>query len=913
MSVVVAVRVRPFNQRETEMNSNLCVKMNDKTTTLIDEDGNDRNFTFDYSFWSHDEFEETPSGLMVPSSTGKYADQQHVYNTVGKTVLNNAMDGYHCCLFAYGQTGSGKSYSMIGYGANRGIVPIISEQIFEVTKAQSTATKSFEVNVSMLEIYNEKIQDLLIPINKRLTGGLKTRESKSLGVYVEDLSKHAVDSYRAIEDKMAEGGRNRTIAATQMNSCSSRAHTIITIEFKQLEIVDGKKLERFSVINLVDLAGSEKVAKTGATGDRLKEGCSINKSLTVLGLVITALADKATGKAKNTVVPYRDSSLTRILQNALGGNSKTLMICAISPSSNNYEESLSTLRYADQAKKIKCHAVINESEGDKKIRELQKENDDLKKLLLQLKGGTLGGSLLSNTNFSNLMHQMGEPSELTRVTEKEDEEKRVRYEQKIQELEKALKSNDFLLKEYEKTFEEKLKEEKEKEAAGDIKDYTCAHLTNLNEDPLLTGQLFHNLEKLDTLYIGRKNGDPMPQIILQAIGIQPNHARIEREGHLYYLLPTCDEAGDFLFLNGENVREKTQLQHCDRVVFGVSSFFVFKDPKSGLKPRGGIIEQDIDWERCQLEMSRRNAAFTQGLTNDNNDERTKERFNEIEAECERMRRDHEEELSRLKEEHANKIETIVHQQSFSQFDAVDREELIQLEMQKYEQLCGEFEANHAKQLELEKAKKDIVEKEVMNDFREKDRSKLEGKMLKIHPNIIEVNLIAQELRRNVSFSMHISYFYVDLDNLNRYERQKKYRIKIRVDNHELGYFYYWDLAKFTSRYFLIKELLEKFYETNSLADLPQESDPFWDPPEHQKAGEGFLKLLSLAYLMDNPNELVLVGDEGKAGLLKVDCFPSDEKGRPLQPDDPIFDEFIDDPNELLHRKLFFVVKIGFIN
>ena len=369
--------------------------MNDKTTTLIDETGSERHFTFDYSFWSHDEFENAPNGLSIPLSP-KYADQQNLFDTVGKTVLQNAVDGYHCCLFAYGQTGSGKSYSMIGYGANRGIVPMISEEIFKTVQSEPNPKKSYEVTVSMIEIYNEKIQDLLIPINKRPLGGLKVRESKSVGVYVEDLSKHPVNSYSSIEAKMAEGNQNRTIAATQMNSCSSRAHTIITIEFKQFEMINDKKVERFSVINLVDLAGSEKVAKSGATGDRLKEGCSINKSLSVLGLVISTLAEKSTVKNCTKVVPYRDSALTRILQNALGGNSKTLMICAISPSSNNYEESLSTLRYADQAKKIKLHAIVNESETDKKIRELQKENEELKKLLMQIRGGNV--STLDNVS-----------------------------------------------------------------------------------------------------------------------------------------------------------------------------------------------------------------------------------------------------------------------------------------------------------------------------------------------------------------------------------------------------------------------------------------------------------------------------------------------------------------------------------
>lgn len=173
------------------------------------------------------------------------------------------------------------------------------------------------------------------------------------------MSKHFVDTYESIEKKMEEGGRNRSVAATAMNASSSRAHTIISIEFKQTVIDQGKKREKLSVIHLVDLAGSQKVGKTGATGDRLKEAAGINKSLSVLGLVISALADKAQGKGKGTIVPYRDSCLTRILQNALGGNSKTLMICAISPATDNYEETLSTLRYADQAKKIQNKAVVN--------------------------------------------------------------------------------------------------------------------------------------------------------------------------------------------------------------------------------------------------------------------------------------------------------------------------------------------------------------------------------------------------------------------------------------------------------------------------------------------------------------------------------------------------------------------------
>jgi len=231
----------------------------------------------------------------------------------------------------------------------------------------------------------------LIPPQQRPQQGLKIREHGKLGVYVEGLTKHPVSSYKTIEAKMEEGNKNRTIGATQMNATSSRAHTIIGIEFKQITSVGARKAEKFSVINLVDLAGSEKADQTGATGDRLKEGCSINKSLTTLGQVISVLADKALGKQNKAVVPYRESSLTRILQNALGGNSKTIMICALSPASINYDETLSTLRYADRAKKIQNKATVNESAQDKLIRQLKEENEKLRKDL-EGKGGGVTAS-----------------------------------------------------------------------------------------------------------------------------------------------------------------------------------------------------------------------------------------------------------------------------------------------------------------------------------------------------------------------------------------------------------------------------------------------------------------------------------------------------------------------------------------
>ena len=322
-SVQVAVRVRPFNQREIDMGAKCCVDMKNNQTIIQDlsnpdgRDGGEKVFTFDYSFWSHDGFVEKENGYCEKDSEeSRFADQQHVYDALGTQVLNNAWAGYHCCLFAYGQTGSGKSYSMVGYGENKGIVPIAYDEIFRRIDSNQDENLSYEIMVSMLEIYNEVVQDLLVHPNKRPKGGLDIREAKNKSIYVKDLKTFPVDSYKAIEDVVKVGTSNRTIGSTMMNATSSRAHTVITIEFTQVSKVGEKKGKKCSVINLVDLAGSEKVAHTGATGDRFKEGCMINVSLSALGRVIEKLAEKSGGG--KVAVPYRDSKLKKNLKNISG-------------------------------------------------------------------------------------------------------------------------------------------------------------------------------------------------------------------------------------------------------------------------------------------------------------------------------------------------------------------------------------------------------------------------------------------------------------------------------------------------------------------------------------------------------------------------------------------------------------------
>lgn len=259
----------------------------------------------------------------------------------------------------------------------------------ELAKEAKGDEIQFGVTISMLEIYNEQVQDLFVKPKKRPKGGLKIRETKKDGIYVEDLTTIPVSSYDDIADQIDLGTSNRTIGATNMNASSSRAHTVTTVTFTQTEFMAGKPIgKKMSNINLVDLAGSERARTTGADADQLKEGSNINKSLSFLGKVISILADKASGKksAENTVVPYRESKLTRILQNALSGNSKTAMIAAISPADVNYEESYSTLLYANQVKSIKTNAIKNVSAKDKLIKELKEENERLKQMMEKKQG-----------------------------------------------------------------------------------------------------------------------------------------------------------------------------------------------------------------------------------------------------------------------------------------------------------------------------------------------------------------------------------------------------------------------------------------------------------------------------------------------------------------------------------------------
>ncbi|KAG8013184.1 Kinesin-like protein KIF3C, partial [Nibea albiflora] len=303
---------------------------------------------------------------------GWESKQSDIYDDAVRPLVESVLQGFNVTIFAYGQTGTGKTHTMQGVSNDpdmRGVIPNSFQHIF--TQISRTQNQKYLVRSSYLEIYQEEIRDLLCKDNNKK---LELKENPDFGVYVKDLSSVVTKNATEIEHVMNIGNQSRSVGFTNMNERSSRSHAIFVVTVECSEVgPDGEDHIRVGKLNMVDLAGSERQSKTGAKGKRLKEAAKINLSLSALGNVISALVD-----GKSTHIPYRDSKLTRLLQDSLGGNAKTVMIATVGPSHKNFDESLATLRYANRAKNIKNKPRINEDPKDALLREFQEEIARLK-------------------------------------------------------------------------------------------------------------------------------------------------------------------------------------------------------------------------------------------------------------------------------------------------------------------------------------------------------------------------------------------------------------------------------------------------------------------------------------------------------------------------------------------------------
>ena len=534
-------------------------------------------FAFDKSYWSFNR------------SDKHFAGQDNLFDDLGAPLLDNAFQGYNNCIFAYGQTGSGKSYSMMGYGEEAGVIPRICQNMFErITEFQKDKHLTYTVEVSYLEIYNERVRDLLNPATK---GNLKVREHPSTGPYVEDLAKLAVRSFEEIEHLMDEGNKARTVAATSMNETSSRSHAVftLTVTQKRHDVETRMDTEKVAKISLVDLAGSERATSTGATGARLKEGAEINRSLSTLGRVIAALADLSMGKKKNmSMVPYRDSVLTWLLKDSLGGNSMTAMIAAISPADINFEETLSTLRYADSAKRIKNHAVVNEDPNARMIRELKEE-------LAQLRSKMSGGPTSGGVAEEQYAPDTPLDQQIVSITQADGTMKKVSKA----EIAEQLNQSEKLYEDLNQTWEEKLEKteqiHKEREAAleelgisiekgfvGVSTPKRMPHLVNLSDDPLLAECLVYNLKPGTTAVGNVEDPSTTSEIRLNGSKIMKEHCTFENVDGLVTLVP---KDGAAIMVNGLRVEKPTRLRSGNRIILGDFHIFRFNHPQEARAER----------------------------------------------------------------------------------------------------------------------------------------------------------------------------------------------------------------------------------------------------------------------------------------------------------------------------------------
>ncbi|XP_048362649.1 kinesin-like protein KIF1A isoform X1 [Sphaerodactylus townsendi] len=656
-SVKVAVRVRPFNSREIGKDSKCIIQMTGNTTTIINPKQpkeTPKCFSFDYSYWSH----TTPEDI-------NYASQKQVYQDIGEEMLQHAFEGYNVCIFAYGQTGAGKSYTMMGRQEKdqQGIIPQLCEDLFSRINDTTNDNMSYSVEVSYMEIYCERVRDLLNPKNK---GNLRVREHPLLGPYVEDLSKLAVTSYNDIQDLMDSGNKARTVAATNMNETSSRSHAVFNIIFtqKRHDAETDITTEKVSKISLVDLAGSERADSTGAKGTRLKEGANINKSLTTLGKVISALAEMDSGPNKNKkkkkadFIPYRDSVLTWLLRENLGGNSRTAMVAALSPADINYDETLSTLRYADRAKQIRCNAVINEDPNNKLIRELKDEVARLRDLLYaqglgdiidtnHVPGGPKYMSDFQNNNdnrtvadmsqrhdnlstVTNALVGMSPSSSLSALSSRAASvtslHERIMFAPGSEEAIERLKETEKIIAELNETWEEKLRRTEairmEREALlaemgvamredggtlGVFSPKKTPHLVNLNEDPLMSECLLYYIKDGITR-VGREDAERRQDIVLSGHFIKEEHCIFRSDtkaGSEVVTLEPCEGADTYV--NGKKVTEPSILRSGNRIIMGKSHVFRFNHPEQARQERertpcAETPAEPVDWAFAQREL-----------------------------------------------------------------------------------------------------------------------------------------------------------------------------------------------------------------------------------------------------------------------------------------------------------------------
>ena len=809
------------------------------------ETGQEKQFTYDFSYDSFD------------TTADHYASQATVYNDLGTVVLDNAWQGFNVTLFAYGQTGSGKSFSMTGGNTpdSEGIMPRATREIFKRIGENTDPELTYKVEVSMLEVYMEKIHDLFDP-SKGGNQGLKLRENPAIGVYVDGLEARLVKDYDEIANWMEVGISNRTKAATEMNADSSRAHTVLEVTITQTRIKKGEKKGQLKVskINLVDLAGSERLSKTGAKGKTMLEGQKINLSLTTLGRVINALAANSGDGGRKSMVPYRESKLTYLLKNSLGGNSKTIMIAAIAPSSVNYDETLGTLQYASRAKKIQNKAVVNEDAGTKLVNNLKKEIEALK---AQLTGG--GGSAAGGARDA--------------------------WEDERAALLAKLKESEHLAQRATMTWEEKERETKaaaEGQGMNELKAQreraqTTPCLVNMSEDPQMDGRIMHFLEYGKEVTFGRKDGSPQPDVILAGLNIAKVHCAVKADTDNGEGFVLTNPHGSKTYVNGVPVRKgaSVALRIHSRVIFGSSNVFRLQIPDgtSGATPRR---PDHVTWSHAIEELNQGQMA---AFEDQHREEREK---------AEAMRKEMEEKLREM-------------------------EHMINMEREKGGTRAAELEA----QLEEQRDRAERLARRKAKEAQQ--RSLMDQQLLKAIGMVEEANSIALELEQGMCFSIKLRVNQsqaVREATEEDFVAEKEVFIKIDFDHGGQPSAMWAYEPKFVNRLYAMRELYQDYVDAGRnlgavMGPLLPSDNPFVDDATDQSIGKALIYLEPLMYLMDVEERTSIYDFKGKSmGDLSVEIKVFADEACTQRLDNVEMDDGVEDElSMLLNQKIFISVTV----
>ncbi|XP_036133400.1 kinesin-like protein KIF14 isoform X2 [Molossus molossus] len=790
--VTVAVRVRPFSQREKDENATQAVFLNGEEIAVRHPDlRHVYSFVYDVSFWSFDE------------SHPHYASQATVYETLAAPLVARALEGYNTCLFAYGQTGSGKSYTMMGFGEEPGIIPRFCEDLFAQVAKKQTQEVRYHLEMSFFEVYNEKIHDLLVGKGERGQG-------KQPGW-------------------LQLGSKQRATAATCMNDQSSRSHSVLTLLMTrtQRESVAGEEHGHrvTSRINLVDLAGSERCGPAGSSGQQLREGVSINKSLLTLGKVISALAEL--GSRRRVFIPYRESVLTWLLKESLGGNSKTAMIATVSPAASSAEETLSTLRYARQARSIVNVARVNEDASAQLIRDLKAEIEKLKAAQRSHQNVDPERYRLCRQEITSLrmkLHQQErDMAEMQRVWKEKFEQAEKRKHHEIKELQKA--------------------------GIAFQMDNCLPNLVNLSEDPQLSETLLYVLKEGATT-VGRCGPSCSPDIRLSGVLVADHHCTIRNVDGTVSIIPV---GGAKTYVNGRHVLEPTVLHHGDRVVLGGDHYFRFNHPaeiQKGRRPSGGdtlTSEGPRDFEfaksellvaqRSQLEAEIREAQLrakqemlqSVQIAQEVAERELSSQRAAYEGRIEALEAELKEESQRKKAQEMStqracrRVEELEEAKRRLEQEVRGARRRLQVESLAAQQALEDHSIRHTRILEALEAEKQKIAQEVQTLQQSQSRRGKAAPLptswgsMKLSLMIQEANAVSGRFQRQYVFGRHETS-----------DGGGGSGPRVRVRNLQLGVSTLWSLEKFASKLAALKELYESNC-SNKCEDLFCDPEDEWEP------------------------------------------------------------------------------------